>query len=200
MVWQKGVGRTVPEVQIYIMVISYCLPFVTKIDSSGDLGNQLSCQVFTSVFLMNAQEVDFTHFYFLFLDSNMNGNPGDRADHLVIQVFVPNANQPFWLVSRRSKSPLQELSAVVESEDTVFIGDVVVGEKVVELRSTAKYFIELLGVFNLNLTPLQPFCEFVRVLPDFLDGAMAFDVSMFNLIHVISESGLLVPEPMFLQQ
>lgn len=49
---------------------------------------------------------------------------------------------------------MQELSAVVESEDTVFIGDVVVGEKVVELRSTAKYFIELLGVFNLNLTPL----------------------------------------------
>lgn len=57
------------------------LPHISFVDSSCNFLDQNGSKSFGSQFFVDAKEVDFSHFNFLFaFEHNVNGNSGDKSD------------------------------------------------------------------------------------------------------------------------
>jgi hypothetical protein len=107
----------------------YSLPLVPEVDTPGDFRYQQGCKSGGSFLLVDAQKVDFCHFYFVLLDHNRYRHTGNRAHQYL--VLISDANQPFGAVPGRSERPLEEAPGIVEPVCVVVVLNVVICEEVV---------------------------------------------------------------------
>ena len=80
---------------------------------------------------MDTQIVYFGHFYLLVLNHSCNWNSRDGSHQLF--VLISDANQPLRSIPRRSQSPPQETSGIVESIGVIVILNIIFSEKPIEL-------------------------------------------------------------------
>lgn len=88
--------------------LNYCLPYVPSVDSSRNLLYQNGRQSMRPQLLMHAKEIDLGHFNLFPVNHDLQRNGRDKSHDFLI-FFQPNDWQPFWVLSRRVKGPLQKL-------------------------------------------------------------------------------------------
>lgn len=101
------------------------LPHILDVDSTGNFFNQNRSKSLWSKFLVDTQEVDFSHLdSIILLEMHVNRNSWNEA-HKLFGLNDSHTYEPIFVLTRRRKSPLKEFSRVIETEHIVIIFNVV---------------------------------------------------------------------------
>ena len=143
---------------------------------------------------MSAEEVDFSHFNGLSLDSDIDRDSRNESVKVVLGL-ISNSNDPVLVVAWRVKGPLEESGGVIEAELTIIVFNVMTYQKLVEL-------LQLCLVTEVDIAPVVLLGQFQALsidIADFLNLNRSVEIVCFNkVVNVLN--GLGRPELMLIEE